>query len=150
MKTIIIILLLGISLSFDAGASRAYAARYNTEYNPNYKNYKYQEGDSANFVSQCLYNGGQSFSGCAGLDSKGMIPKVNDLKTCLLSKGWRSSSTKPVNYKSGYPMFYKNSYGTSALIATRIEKTIVFYCSHNPDGCGFMKESTEGLEYYFL
>ena len=88
MKTIILILLLGISLSYDAGAALNYAKKYcsGSHYNPKYHDYRNVGGDCANFVSQCLTAGGLSLDGCSGKDNKGMLPNVGDLITCLKKK----------------------------------------------------------------
>ena len=105
MKSIVTILLLGISLTYSPEAAVSYAKTYCNQYNPAYNNYKGKGGDGANFVSQCMFNAGQSFDRCLGKDDKGMIRGEFDLQNCLKSKGWKSSSTRPPNFKPGYPVF---------------------------------------------
>ena len=58
MKAIVLILLVGISLSYNPGAAVSYAHQYCQKYNKNYNNYKNSGGDCANFVSQCIVLGG--------------------------------------------------------------------------------------------
>ena len=85
MKYLFLIsLLIGYSLSYSTTKAINYARKYCQNYNPDYK--KYANADCANFVSQCLIAGGQSLSGCSGLDAKGAIPLVSNLRNCLTKK----------------------------------------------------------------
>ena len=36
------------------------------------------------------------------IDDNGSIPRVKDLKNCLLQKGWKKSINKPASFKAGY------------------------------------------------
>ena len=74
MKTILFLLLLGLAISYNANAAVNYALNHCRNYNRAYNSYP--GADCANFVSQCLIAGGQSLSGCSGLDSKGTLPLV--------------------------------------------------------------------------
>ena len=147
MKTIIIILLLGISLSYNPIASVNYARKYCNTYNPKYYNYNPMGGDCANFVSQCMAAGGQDFHGCNGVDPKGMIPHVPSLKACLSKKKWKHSLSKPVNFKAGYPIFLKSN--LHGMLATGIDGNNIIYCSHNADRCNG-KISSSSVEFYYL
>ena len=150
MKAYIIILLLGISLSYNPKAAIEYANKYCSNYNKIFYNYNSENDgrDSANFVSQCLHEGGQSFEGCNGVDLKGMIPRVSDLKACLLSKGWKSSlGVKPVNFKAGYPIFIKNYH--RAMLATDVKGDTINYSGHSPDRCN-AKFRANVIEFYYL
>ena len=149
MKSIVTILLLGISLTYSPEAAVSYAKTYCNQYNPAYNNYKGKGGDGANFVSQSMYKGGQSFDGCAGKDDKGMIKGASDLKTCLTSKGWRTSMTRPGSFKQGYPVFLKQSPASCPFIATGISGNYVIVSSHTPDACN-LRIKANNLEYYFL
>ena len=149
MKSIIIILLLGISLSYSPDAAVNYAKNYCYKYNPDYNNYKYEGGDDANFVSQCMFSAGQSFDRCLGKDNKGMIKGVFDLELCLKSKGWRSSSSRPTNFKPGYPVFVVKPPMTYAFLVTGISANYIYGCSHNPDVCD-EKINANYIDYYFL
>ena len=133
MKVIVLFLLVGIILSYTPNKAVSYAKSYCRDYNPKYNNYNYKGGDCANFVSQCLTAGGQKFDGCKGKDDKGMIPKDGDLKSCLMSKGWKLSTTKPPKFKAGYPIFEK-SFGRAA-IATGVDGKTIIYCDHYGDVC---------------
>ena len=55
-----------------------------------YSNYKDIYGDNSNYISQCLIAGGQDFEKCVGVDSKGSIYLLGNLKTCLIQKGWKT------------------------------------------------------------
>ena len=81
MKLTLLIALMGLALSYNAGAAVAYATKHCKIYNENYNTYP--GVDCANFVSQCLIAGGQSLSDCVGLDKKGAIPSINKLQSCL-------------------------------------------------------------------
>ena len=53
-------------------------------------------GDCANFVLHCLIAGGFSTSGCYGnYGTGGTIQMESNLESCLLQKGWKSSSSIP-------------------------------------------------------
>ena len=80
----------GMDSAQITGAASSYARKYCSRYNSRYKNYAGVGGDCANFVSQCVSEGGGlSLSGCSGRDSCGMLPAVSNLKTCLRSKGFQ-------------------------------------------------------------
>ena len=72
MKSILLFILLGLSLAYDANKAIRYAQTYCKSYNPNYIDYRSQ-GDCANFVSQCLIAGGLNLRNCGGRDGKGSI-----------------------------------------------------------------------------
>ena len=146
MKAIIIILLFGITLSYDAKAATNYARRYCSGYNHHYYNY-YEKGEDAFFVSQCLVAGGQDFTGCVGRDNYGLIPSVSGLKRCLILKGWKSSSSKPVNFKEGYPIFAK-SY-IHEMIATGFDGNYIIFCAHVNDRCN-ARINAKSVEYFYL
>ena len=133
MKAIVIVLLVGISLSYNPGAAISYARSHCNNYNPSYNNYKGRGGDCANFVSQCMHAGGQSFDGCGSRDNKGMLPGVAGLKSCLSSKGWRSYRSKPNNFRAGYPIFLKS--GSHAMLATGVSGGNIIFCAHTNDRC---------------
>ena len=147
MKVIVLILLAGISLSYNPDAAISYAKTYCKNFNPNYNNYKYKGGDSANFVSQCLTAGGLNFDGCRGRDDKGMIPNDIDLRSCLRSKGWKFSTTRPPSFRAGYPITDKYYYRT--MIVTGIDGNNIFYCDHFYDKCN-IKERDRSFYYLYL
>ena len=145
MKVTLLLVLLGFALFYDPDAAVSYALAYCRDYNGAYNSYP--GNDCANFVSQCLIYGGEDLSGCAGLDDKGAIPSVSDLKSCLSSKGWRSSSTRPSSFIAGYPFFH-NSY-SHAMIATSVNSGSVYYAGHTNDRCGDVSISS-GVTWYYL
>ena len=144
MKLTLLIALIGLSLSYNAGKAVTYALKHCKSYNKNYNTYPGL--DCANFVSQCLIAGGQSLFGCSGVDKKGAIPSVDKLKSCLSKKGWKSSFTKPSSFKPGYPIFHISySHG---MIATKISGSKVYYASHSNDRCGD-DYKTNGIIFYY-
>ena len=147
MKAIVIVLLVGISLSYNPGAAVSYARSHCNNYNPNYNNYKGRGGDCANFVSQCMHAGGQSFDGCGSRDNKGMLPGVAGLKSCLSSKGWKSYRSKPNNFRAGYPIFLKS--GSHAMLATGVSGGNIIFCAHTNDRCD-ASISAGSVDFYSL
>ena len=131
MKAILICLLLGLSVSYKGDLAVAYAKKHCSKYNPAYNNYRKIDmtAESINFMSQCIHAGGQNFTGCEGLDDKGMFKNIQDLKKCLQAKGW----TKTEIFAPGNPIFQRRyAYG---MIATAVEDKAVKFCSHSPDRC---------------
>ena len=148
MKAVILLFLIGYSLSYNAGAAVQYARTYCKNYNKNYPNYcAYGYGDCAYFVSQCMVAGGMSFRNCSvsWIDSYGLLPRVRDLKSCLQQKGWKHSTTRPASFKAGYPIFSTNY--EHAMIATGISGRNVIFCAHTNDRCDAYISSN--IEYYY-
>ena len=145
MKAIIIILLFGISFSYNPGAAITYARKYCNYPNPGNYDY-YRSGENAHFVSECLAAGGQRFDGCSGLNSKGMFHSVGYLKNCLLSKGWKLSKSRSTNYKAGYPIFLKG--GNHAMLITGFDGDDIIFCSHEKDRCD-AKIKAYSVDYYY-
>ena len=146
MKIILLCLLVGLILSYNAGAAIKYARQHCRKYNTKYNNYKGKGGDCANFVSQCLKNGGFDFSGCGGKDNKGMIINCSNLRECLRKKGWKSKTGVPKEFKGGYPFFIGNSH---AMIATGVNGKTVTFCGHTNDRCD-STVNNQGYIYYYL
>ena len=140
MKAIVIVLLVGISLSYNPGAAVSYARSH-------CNNYKGRGGDCANFVSQCMHAGGQGFDGCGSRDNKGMLPGVAGLKSCLSSKGWKSYRSKPNNFRAGYPIFLKS--GSHAMLATGVSGGNIIFCAHTNDRCD-ASISAGSVDFYSL
>ena len=147
MKAIIIILLFGISFSYNRTNAIKYAKKY-CNYRGPYYDYHYQrDGENANFVSKCLVAGGQKFDGCAGRDSKGMFLNIQNLKNCLLKKGWKKSISKHPEFKAGYPIFLKNI--PHVMLATGFDSYYIIYCAHASDRCD-AKIDAKSVEYFYL
>ena len=147
MKTIILLFLIGFSLSYDAAKAVSYARQYCSNYNPKYANYAKDGGDCANFVSQCLKAGGMDLSTCSvsWRDSHGCLPRVRDLKSCLQQKGWRHSTSRPASFKGGYPIF--STQYEHAMIATGISGGSVIFCGHTNDRCD--SYISDNIEYFY-
>ena len=147
MKAIILLFLVGLSLSYNPSAAVSYARTYCSSYNRGYANYAGQGGDCANFVSQCMKAGGMNFGSCSvsWIDSYGCLPRVADLKSCLSQKGWHHSTSRPASFKAGYPIFLTS--GSHAMLATSIEGGSVRFCAHTNDRCDALISS--GIEYYY-
>jgi len=147
MRTIILLFLIGYSLSYNAAAAVNYARKYCSNYNPAYYNYANDGGDCANFVSQCLKAGGMNLGTCSvsWLDNYGSLPRVRDVKSCLQQKGWKHSYSRPASFKAGYPIF--STQYDHAMIATGISGNSVIYCGHTTDRCDATISSN--IEYYY-
>ena len=147
MKAYLIVLLLGLTLSYNPSGAISYARTYCSRYNGRYKNYAGVGGDCANFVSQCVSEGGGlSLSGCSGRDSCGMLPAVSNLKSCLRSKGFTAYSSKPKNFRGGYPIFLKS--GSHAMLATGVNGNTITFCGHTNDRCD-STISASSVDFYF-
>ena len=143
MKIILFCLLIVSLSAYNTGNDISYARQYCKNYNTKY--IRYDGVDCANFVSQCLKAGGQDLSGCAGLDSKGAIPYVPNLQSCLTKKGWKSQKGVPNKFKGGYPFFIPNQH---AMIATAVNGKTVTYCGHTNDRCDATLNNQDYLYYY--
>ena len=135
MRTILLLFLIGLSLSYNPGAAVSYARKYCSSYNRAYENYASMGGDCANFVSQCMIAGGFSFKGCSGwVDSHGCMPRVTEQKNCLKSRGWKEYTSRPNCFKAGYPFFFGDSH---AVLASYVSGNTVKYCGHTNDRCDY-------------
>ena len=151
MKTIILLVfLIGLSLSYDTAVAIKYARSYCSHPNPKFSvNYaSVGEEDSAHFVSECMQAGGIDFRTCSvsWIDSYGLLPRVRDLKSCLQQKGWKHSTSRPASFKAGYPIF--STQYEHAMIATGISGGSVRFCAHTPDRCD-ATISNNNIEYYY-
>ena len=147
MKNIILLVLIGLSLTYTPSKAVEYARKYCKNYNKNYANYANQGGDCANFVSQCMIAGGMSFKSCSvsWIDGHGCLPRVADLKSCLTQKGWKHSKTRPSSFKAGYPIF--STTHSHAMLATGNAGSGVYFCGHTNDRCDSTISSD--IEYYY-
>ena len=123
-----------------------YARKYCENHNTDYVYLRDDVNEKVNFVSQCLFEGGQSFSGCRGKDIYGMLRTYNDLTNCLTKKGWKNSTTKNDKIKEGYPAFVKET--RNFLIITDFKDNKVIYCSHK--GICDQEIGENNLIYYYL
>ena len=76
-----------------------YAQKYCGSCNKDYVCLNVLENEKANFVSQCLFEGGQSLSGCRGKDIYGMIKSYNELTECLKKKDGKFPIQKMIKLK---------------------------------------------------
>ena len=146
MKAIIIILLFGISFTYDRTKAINYARKYCNYPSPGNYDY-YRSSENSYFVSECMAVGGQRFDGCSGLNSKGMFHNVENLKKSLISKGWKLSISKSTKYKAGYPIFLKR--GSHAMFMTGLDGDDIIFCAHEKDRCD-AKIKANILDYYYL
>ena len=91
--------------------------------------------------------GGQKFDGCTGTDSKGLFHNVGILKNCLRKKGWKSSNSKPRDFKAGYPIFFRG--GSHVMLATGIDGNFIIFCAHVNDRCD-AKIDAKSVEFFYL
>ena len=143
MKAILIFLLLDLTLT--SSYNREMAVKSVDKY---YNNTKKSESnkvtlpkneESANFVSQCMFEAGQDFEGCSQRDKDGKFKSSYDLKECLKSKGWRKAKKgeKPIK---GNPAFMKDNEGKiiySYIIGKEgfINRNKINCCSIQPYEC---------------
>ena len=150
MKIILLFfLIIGFySFKYDTKKAVKYAQKHCINHNPVYY-FDYEYGDAANFVSQCMIEGGMNFKGCTGVDDlRGVILNVGYLKVCLDRKGFKSSKNMVKKFKAGYPIAIGNSH---IVIASKIEGSNVYYCAHSIDRCDALLNSTSNdLTYYYI
>ena len=148
MKIIISFLIFVFSITYQPNDAVTYARHYCKYYNSAYSYSNYPEtrqNDDAKFVSQCLIAGGQKLDGCPNVNRYGLISSISNLRSCLQQKGWKSSKTKPPNFRAGYPMIKLDL--SHAIIATLVSGSSIYYSAHSPDTCDRKLDSK--LYYYF-
>ena len=148
MKISLIFFLFKLYFSFNTSDVIEYARTWCDKMNPEFNIYGAEAvKEIGNFASQCLYAGGQSFSGCKGKDNKGMIPDIDYLIECLINKkGWKSSTSKISSFKPGYFVIRKGY--TSPLIVTGINGNNITYCRHNDFKCDEIIDADDVVYYY--
>ena len=145
MKIYLIFFLLKVFFSFNTSDVIEYARTWCQNMNPEFNTDEIWE--IGNFASQCLYAGGQSFSGCKGKDNKGMIPDIDNLVECLTKKkGWKASLSKTSSFKPGYFVIRKGH--TSPLIVTGINGNNLTYCRHKDFKCDEIIDADDVIYYY--
>ena len=144
MKSILILLLFGLSFSYDRQGAVNYASKYCDKFNPDFNKYSENVEESTNFLSQCLsVGGGQDFEGCEGKDDKGMFKNLDDLKNCLISKGWKKTET----IKKGNAAFKKIRDG-AVIVSNDFTFLGTFHLSsHGPKRCSASMHS-KFAEFY--
>ena len=146
MKLFILLLIFQIIFPYQPSDAVKYAKKYGEVNNPKYITYDLQENEDVNFVSQCLFAGGESFSGCRGKDRKGMIYNYNDLLECLRIKGWTESRERNSTFKAGYPvLLYKDRH---PMIAIDFEGDKTVYCGHRNNEC-FQTRNNDDLIFLY-
>ena len=148
MRFNILLLLLGLinTIEYIHEDAIKYAKTWFNSVNPKYGRYKQEQVEQVNFVSQCLFNAGQSFSGCKGKDYYGMLGSQNALKDCLERKGWTETKERNEHCKPWYPIFIKVSNNPMILIG--FDGNNVKYCGRNPDTCDGEIEQDKCYFYY--
>ena len=146
MKLLAFFLLFEIMICYNPDAAVQYARQYCQHYNRAYGDYSKSGGDCANFVSQCLIAGGQTFDGCVNVRTHGIIAGVTSLTNCLKKKGWKESTTQPPSFRAGYPMAYPNK--KHITLATSVNGNRITYCGHTSDVCD--RTLNYKVLYYYL
>ena len=149
MKFILLLFFIGLSIAskYDPQKAILYARKYcnSTRYRDNDYDYN-QEGEDVSFVSKCLLIGGLSFTGCDGLNDKGLFNKVSDLRKCLQRRGWRFTGEQTYAFKAGYPLIIDNVH---VGLATQVEMYNVSYCAHSEDRCDYPFDRKRPNRYLF-
>ena len=135
--TMILISVIPVTISMAAynytpSAAAAYALTYAYNYNSNYTSYKGKGGDCANFVSQCLYNGGITKTSKWYPDSYQWI-NCGGLKTFLCDTLGCTYISQPSasQISIGDVMYYNN--GSHVCIVSTIENGTPKVCGHTTD-----------------
>ena len=144
MKAIILLFLIGFSLSYNRDKAISYAKRFCKNYNTRFNNYKGKWGESSNFISQCLIAGGMTLSNCATADDKGCVFDSNTLRACLSKKGWRHTKTRPFVFKAGDIIFK----GTKVFFASYVNGNTIRVYAHDEDLCDENIDTTDVMYFY--
>ena len=139
-------LLLIITYSYNPKDAIKYAKKYYKDYNPNYGKYVDNIVERNNFISQCLFAGGFSFSGCRGKDRYGMVPSYNDIVDCLDKKNWKYSKDKNPNFKLGNLIAKFDS--RELYIPIDIKDNKIIYCTHATNSCSEEINISDVVFYY--
>ena len=149
MKFTLLLFFIGLSIvsKYDPQKAILYARKYcnSTKYRDNDYDYN-QEGEDVSFVSKCLLIGGLSFTGCDGLNDKGLFNKVSDLRKCLQRRGWRFTGEQTYAFKAGYPLIIDNVH---VALATQVKMYDVSYCAHSEDRCDY-QYGDKSLNHYLF
>ena len=144
---IVLCILLGITPTFIQSDAIKYARKFCKNYNPYYYNYTDNDDhENINFISQSLFSGGESFSGCQGRDRFGMFINYIDIIKCLEKKGWKYSDKMNEKFKIGNPAFIYNS--RRGMITTGENGDKIIYCRHKTDKCDEEIEKGKLVFYY--
>ena len=149
MKFILLLFFIGLSIAskYDPQKAILYARKYCNSTKYRIYDYDYnQEGEDVSFVSKCLVIGGLSFTGCDGLNDKGLFNKVSDLRKCLQKRGWRFTGEQTYAFKAGYPLIIDN---VNVGLATQVEMYNVSYCAHSEDRCDYPYDRKRPNRYLF-
>ena len=88
------------------------------------------------------------FKRCPSVDNKGIIPIGSSLQNCLRQKyGWKKYTTRPLNYKPGYPIFRKD--GTYSALVIEINGNRLITDSHTPDRCQLSIDAKDSFYYFY-
>ena len=145
-------IIIGITPTYIQPYAIKYARKFCKNHNPNYNSYEDDTNENINFMSQSLFYGGESFSGCQGRDRFGMFVNYIDLVKCLEKKGWQYSEKNNIKdkFKIGNPAFKNN--GRKGVIITGENGDKVVCCSHQYlkyiDKCDEEIDKKELVFYY--
>lgn len=132
LSTSFVIAASATNYNYNPSAAASYALKYAYSYNPNYTSYKGKGGDCANFVSQCLYNGGIAKTSSWKPGSTQWI-NCGGLKTFLCSTLGCKYISQPSasQIDVGDVMYYNN--GSHVCIVSKIENGVPKVCGHTTD-----------------
>ncbi len=120
------------SYNYNPYNAASYAIKYAYNYNSSYTSYKGKGGDCANFVSQCLYNGGIATTSSWKPDSYQWI-NCGGLKTFLCTTLGCNYISQPSSSQIsvGDVMYYNN--GSHVCIVSAVENGVPKVCGHTTD-----------------
>jgi len=147
MKLLVLILSIGLIISYDRSKAVKYAKKYCNNYNPKYHNYNPEGGDCANFVSQCLIAGGMNLVQMCGSGVAygvgGTVPAVKYMRSCFQKNAWSSSNTAKSDFKMGDVILYD---GHAVFAIAGYPKVII--AAHNNNQCAGNPNYRSGAVYW--
>jgi len=116
--------------NYDRIAARDYAYKYWSSYNPAYTNYRYDGGDCANFVSQCIHAGGIPTDSTWKADSVSWI-RASAVPTYMMNKGC-ATKTSYTNATAGSFAYTTAGQGHIVLVTIN-DGAKIAYTAHTTD-----------------
>ena len=147
MRYLLFILSIGLIVSYNRNSAVKYAKKWCNIYNPSYKNYNPEGGDSANFVSQCLIAGGMNLVSMCGDNyawgQGGTVVSVAPFQFCFKRNGWTSSDSLTREFAMGDVVLYD---GYAAIAVAGYPKVLI--AGHNKDQCSGNPNDISGAVYW--
>lgn len=126
--------------------ARNYARKYALHYNPNYRNLNSSGGDCANFVSQCLYEGGGLSLDSYWRPYNGEWALAKALPRHMAGNGLFWKTTEANKAMAGTIIAWRA--GSHVAIVDQNDTVTMTFCAHNTDRLSTSFRNLSGLDFY--